>query len=54
MSDGSVKIEVEGDDTAILSLVDYIKNDVRWAKVKDIQIKWEDFKGKYRSFEILG
>ena len=54
MSDGSVKIEVEGDDTAILSLVDYIKNDVRWAKVKDIQIKWEDFKGKYRSFEVLG
>lgn len=54
MSDGSVKIEVEGEETAILSLVDFIKKDVRWAKVEDIEIEWEDCKNKYKSFEILG
>ena len=54
MLDGSVKIEVEGDETAILSLLDYVKNDVRWAKVETTKIKWGDFKDSYKWFEILG
>ncbi|HQA59712.1 MAG: acylphosphatase [Tepidanaerobacteraceae bacterium] len=54
MSDGSVMIEVEGEEDSILFLVDYVKNDVRWAQVDDIVIKWGDHKNSYKRFEILG
>lgn len=54
MSDGSVMIEVEGEEDSILFLVDYVKNDVRWAQVYDIVIKWGDHKNSYKRFEILG
>lgn len=54
MSDGSVKIEVEGEETSILLLVDYVKNNVRWAQVEDVAIKWGDFNNSYKRFEILG
>ena len=54
MLDGSVKIEVEGDETSILSLLDYVKNDVRWAQVEGAEIIWKDYKGKYKRFEIYG
>ena len=54
MSDGSVKIEAEGEEADILSLVDYVKNGVRWARVEHVEIKWDDFKDSYKRFEILG
>ena len=54
MIDGSVKIEVEGDETSILLLLDYVKKDVRWAKVERTQIIWKDYEGKYKLFEIYG
>ncbi len=54
MLDGSVKIEVEGDEAAILSLLDYVKNDVRWAKVERTKVIWKDYEGKYKEFEIFG
>jgi acylphosphatase len=47
-------IEVEGEEDSILFLVDYVKNDVRWAQVDDIVIKWGDHKNSYKRFEILG
>jgi acylphosphatase len=54
MIDGSVKIEVEGDETSILLLLDYVKKDVRWAKVERTKIIWKDYEGKYKLFEIYG
>lgn len=54
MYDGSVKIEVEGDETSILSLLDYVKNDVRWAQVERTEITWNNYEGKYKRFEIYG
>ena len=54
MLDGSVKIEIEGDETSILSLLDYVKNDVRWAQVERTKIFWKDYEGKYKRFEIYG
>ena len=54
MIDGSVKIEVEGEESSILSLVDYVKNGVRWARVEDVEIKWGDFNNSFKRFEILG
>ena len=54
MIDGSVKIEVEGDETSILLLLDYVKKDVRWARVERTKIIWKDYEGKYKLFEIYG
>jgi len=54
MLDGSVKIEVEGEEASILSLVDYAKNDVRWARVEEVEIEWGDYRNRYKQFEIIG
>lgn len=54
MSDGSVKVEVEGEEALISSLLHYIKNDVSWAQVEEIQIEWEDYKGNFNRFRIDG
>jgi acylphosphatase len=52
--EGSVKIEVEGDETLILMLLAYVEKDVRWAKVERTKIIWKEYEGKYKLFEIYG
>lgn len=50
--DGSVEIEAEGDERDILSLLDFIKNDIRYARVEDIDITWREYRGEYMDFNI--
>lgn len=54
MFDGSVNIEVEGEETLILLLLDYVKDKIRWARVERTDIIWKEYEGKYKSFEIYG
>jgi len=52
LSDGSVEIEAEGNELAIQELIDYIKNELRWARVDDIHVLWQNPSGKFDKFEI--
>lgn len=54
MPDGSVEIEAEGEEESILSLIDYVKNGVRWAQVDKVEVEWRNYEGKYKEFEIRG
>ncbi len=50
--DGSVKMEVEGDKQDILKLIEFIKNDMHYVRVEDMDIEWSEYKGKYMDFDI--
>jgi len=52
LADGSVEIGVEGDRGLIESFLQEIKTGNSFADVRDVQIEWLPFEGKYRSFEI--
>lgn len=52
LADGSVEIEVEGEEQDIFNLINFIKNDIRYARVEDVDTKWQDYKGKYIGFNI--
>lgn len=50
--DGSVEIVAEGYKDNIEKLIDYIRNGIRWARVDDIIVHWDDYKARYNSFDI--
>ena len=50
--DGSVKMEVEGDKQDILKLIEFIKNDMHYVRVEDMDIECSEYKGKYMDFDI--
>lgn len=50
--DGSVEIEVEGEERDIKSLLDYIKTGLRWAQVDDVEVIWDEYRGMYKDFDI--
>jgi acylphosphatase len=50
--DGKVEAVFEGDKFAVLELVDFCKHGPPGAHVKDIGVKWEEFKNEFDSFEI--
>lgn len=52
LADGSVEIEVEGEEEGIDRLIDFIKNDIRYARVEDIDVTWSQYEGKYLDFAI--
>jgi len=52
LPDGSVEIKAEGDEQAIQELIDYINTGLRWARVDDIHVFWQNPSGKFDKFEI--
>ena len=50
--DGSVYIVVEGDKQAIDSLIKMCWKGPTLAKVDNVYVTWESFKGEFKDFEI--
>ncbi len=50
---GDVEIDVEGDRSAIETLIDEVKVGPRLAIVKDLIIKWKNVEQFYKGFKIL-
>ena len=50
--DGSVEVEVEGNEEKIESLVKVLKEGPKDAIVDDINVEWKSFMNQYRKFEI--
>ncbi|MEW5994082.1 MAG: acylphosphatase [Candidatus Zixiibacteriota bacterium] len=50
--DGSVSMAVEGDRSLLDEFIQEIKVGPRYASVTDVDIKWTEFRGQYRTFEI--
>ena len=50
--DGRVEAVLEGDAERVERLVAYLREGPRLARVTDVQIDQEDFKGEFRGFSI--
>jgi len=50
--DGRVEAVFEGEKRNVEEIVNWAKRGPIWAKVEDIQINWQDYKGEFNNFEI--
>ena len=49
---GEVEIEVEGPKGLVETLIAELKAGNAWAVVRNIEVVWEKFQGKYTGFDI--
>ena len=54
LPDGSVAIEVEGDRSLVEELVGAVRAGPSYASVTDVSLDWQEFTGKYKTFDIAG
>ncbi|HVX02785.1 MAG TPA: acylphosphatase [Nitrososphaera sp.] len=54
LPDGRVEAVIEGDDAAVRSVVDWCRHGPPAARVDDIEVKYENYVGKFASFEVTG
>jgi acylphosphatase len=52
LTDGRVEILAEGEREKLEKLVDWAKKGPASARVDDLQIDWQEFKGEFGGFEI--
>jgi acylphosphatase len=50
--DGSVEIVVEGEKEKIEELIKWCRKGPPLAIVKNLEIKWEEYKNEFKSFEV--
>jgi acylphosphatase len=50
--DSSVELTVEGDRSAVESLIDQLKVGPHSAVVRGFDIKWLEFSGQFKSFDV--
>jgi acylphosphatase len=51
--DGSVEIVAEGEKEQLEKLIDWCKKGSFLAKVEKVDIDWQDYKGEFKSFDII-
>ena len=49
---GDVEIEVEGDRSLVEVLIKELRVGPRAAQVKDVKVKWEEFRQRFYEFDI--
>lgn len=52
MPDGSVSIVCEGEEEAVLRLVEWCKQGPRGARVDKVDVRWEEATGSFSGFTI--
>ena len=50
--DGTVEAVFEGSEKSVMSILEWCKKGPPIAKVNHVDVKWEDYKGEFSSFEI--
>ena len=50
--DGTVEAVFEGSEKSVMSILEWCKKGPPYAKVTHVDVKWEDYKGEFSSFEI--
>lgn len=53
LRDGRVKAIIEGDEDNVRSLIEWSKKGSLFARVRDLEIMEEDYKGEFDRFSIL-
>jgi acylphosphatase len=52
LSDGRVEAVVEGEKDKIENLIEWAKKGPFLAKVNDLEIEWQEYKGEFTNFKI--
>jgi acylphosphatase len=52
LSNGSVEVVAEGEKEALDKLVHFCRIGPPGARVRDVSVSWEDFRGEFRGFRI--
>ncbi|MBF0119841.1 MAG: acylphosphatase [Desulfobacterales bacterium] len=51
--DGTVEAYFSGDKGAVEAIIEWCKEGPPYARVYKIDVKWEEYKDKFKSFEIV-
>ena len=53
LPDGRVEVVLEGEEQDVKEIIEFCRKGPSYAQVKDMKIKWEAYKGEFKSFKIL-
>lgn len=51
--DGKVEALFEGDDEDVKAIIDWCRDGPPGAGVSDVDVRWDDYKGELKGFEIV-
>ncbi len=51
LPDGRVEAVFEGEEDAVLALVDYCRRGPSYARVENVDVRYEDFSGQFSGFQ---
>jgi len=52
LPDGRVEVLAEGEKDKIIELMENLKRGPRMARVEDLDVEWEEYKGEHNGFHI--
>ncbi|MEM2281715.1 MAG: acylphosphatase [Candidatus Bathyarchaeia archaeon] len=52
LPDGRVEAVFEGEEEAVKQLIEFCRRGPPGAKVKGVEVRWEDYTGEFKDFEI--
>lgn len=52
LPDGRVEAVFEGEEEAVKQLIEFCRHGPPGAKVTGVEVKWEDYTGEFKDFEI--
>jgi acylphosphatase len=52
LPDGRVEAVFEGEEEAVKELIEFCRRGPPGAKVTKVEVRWEDYTGEFRDFEI--
>lgn len=52
LRDGRVEVVAEGEEDKLKELIKFLHKGSKYAKVNDVDVSWESYKGNYSSFQI--
>ena len=50
--DGKIEAILEGEEEVVKKIIKFYRKGPPHARVKDVEVKWENYKGEFRSFRI--
>lgn len=53
LPDGRVEAVLEGERGAVEAVIEWARRGPPLARVEDVEVVWEDYRGEFRGFEII-
>jgi len=53
LPDGRVEAVFEGEEQAVKEIIKWAQKGPIWAKVEEVEVKWEEYKGEFNDFQII-